>query len=140
MVIVNLILKEKRRLYVLEVTRKAIKESFHDVASFLKNNKVDVIKKLPNCTEEEQIAMQFLYSSMPISDIVDYNFGTYLIFAHHALFLKENVPWCEDIPDDIFLNYVLAYRINNEDIEENRKYFHELIYKELQAKQWKMQH
>ncbi len=115
-------------------TKQAIQEYFCKVIPLLKENKADVIERLGNCTEEQQIAMKFLYASMPISDIADYDFETYLSFADHALFLKKNMAWCKTVPDDIFLNYVLFYRINNEDIEECRKHFYDLMYERIAGK------
>jgi 5-hydroxyisourate hydrolase-like protein (transthyretin family) len=115
-------------------TKQAIQENFCKVSPFLMENKPQVIEQICNCTEEQQILMKFLYAAMPISDIADYDFDTYLRFANHALFLKENMAWCAAIPDDIFLNNVLFYRINNEDIEECRKLFYDWIYPRIAGK------
>lgn len=115
-------------------SKRVIEENFNKVLPFLERNKADVIERLENCSEDQQIGMKFFYGSMPISDIADYDFETYLSFVNHGLFLKNNIAWCEAIPEDIFLNYILFYRINNEDIEECRKFFYGLLKERIEGK------
>lgn len=115
-------------------TRQTIQEKFNEVVPFLEQYMPGVIQRLNSCSVEEKIIMKFLYASMPISDIADYNFDTYLGFAAHALLLKRNISWCTDMPDDIFLNYILFYRINNEDIEDCRKLFYDSLHERIVGK------
>ena len=46
-------------------------------------------------------------------------------------FLRENTPWCSSIPEDIFFNHVLYYRINTEDIVDCRRTFYDLCWPRL---------
>jgi len=71
--------------------------------------------------------MEFFYSTMPASDIGDYDFSIYREFVKHGLFLNENSQWNSRIPENVFLNYVLYYRINNEAIENCRAYFYDAL-------------
>jgi len=112
-------------------TKRLVNEEFNKILPFLEENKADIIKRLGECNQDTQIAMKFLYSAMPISDMADYDFDTFLDFAEHALFLRKNVPWCADVPDDIFLSYVLYHRINNEDIRKCRKFFYRSVYERV---------
>lgn len=102
-----------------------------DVLKLVGDKKEDILYKLSLCTEDEKLLMEYLYSSMPLSDIYNYDFELYYEYVKHALFLKENIPWGAKIPEDIFLNYVLHYRINNEAIEDCRRIFYDMIYQRL---------
>ena len=96
--------------------------------------KEDILHKLSLCNEEERFLMEYLYSTMSLSDISNYDFEIFYNYVKHAIFLRENTPWGAKIPEDIFLNYVLYYRINNEDIEDCRKIFYDMIYHRLEYK------
>lgn len=118
----------------VDATIQAIQKSFYEAISFLQKNKADVLDHIKDCDEEEQMLLKFLYACMPISDIADYDFQLYHEFVKHALFLKKNIPWCLTMPDDIFLNYVLFYRINNEDVTECRGFFYDCLQKRISGK------
>ncbi len=75
----------------------------------------------------EKKIMDYYRSSMPYCDRTDVSEETLLGFARHACFLRENVDWCRALPEDIFLENVAAYRINNERIEDCRQFFYDLV-------------
>lgn len=91
----------------------------------------EILENLNQCNDNQKICMKYLYGTMPISDIANYDFSLFLKYVDHALFLRENTPWCKDIPEDIFLNHVLYYRINNEDIVDCRRDFYNLCWPRL---------
>lgn len=76
---------------------------------------------------DEKILMKFLYGTMPVCDAADY--GPQLIHAYvkHALFLRETKAWTKKLPEDVFFDYVLYYRVNNEDIKDCRKWFYDML-------------
>lgn len=88
------------------------------------DKKKEIRSELARCTREEEIIMKFLYSSMPLSDIGNYSFQTYLDYAKHGIFLWNQGNFSKKIPQDIFLNYVLYHRVNEEDISECRDFFY----------------
>lgn len=75
--------------------------------------------------ESEQECMKFLYEYMPLSDIADYDPELFLQFCRHSLWVKENMPWGDIIDKNDFLNNVLQFRVNNEDIEFYSSRFYE---------------
>lgn len=77
--------------------------------------------------ESEQECMKFLYEFMPLSDIADYDPKLFLQFVRHSLWVKENMPWGDIIDHNDFLNYVLHFRVNNEDLE----FYSSVFYEEL---------
>ncbi|WP_455618147.1 transglutaminase domain-containing protein [Eisenbergiella sp.] len=82
---------------------------------------------LCGCTEEEAVLMRFLYGTMPVRDAGEYGFHIFLSYVRHTLWLRENVEWCSKLPEDIFVHYVLYYRINTEDISDCRPFFYGLL-------------
>ena len=71
-------------------------------------------EELWSCTPDEAVLIKFFYGTMPLRDAGEYEFGTFLSFVKHALWLRENKDWCAALPEDIFVNHVLYYRINSE--------------------------
>lgn len=87
----------------------------------------DIERSLAECSEDETVLMQFLYGTMPVRDAGEYPFAIFLKYVQHSLWLRENVEWCKELPEDIFVHHVLYYRINTEDISDCRKFFYEQI-------------
>lgn len=71
-------------------------------------------------SDEERLALIFLYAHMPINDLADYDGELFLSHVRQALHMRRTMPWGTDVPDELFLHYVLPPRINNERIEDYR--------------------
>ncbi len=71
--------------------------------------------------------MDYYISSMPCADREDVSRGMLEAFARHALFLRKSVDWCRQLPVEVFLENVAAYRINSERIEDCRHWFYEMV-------------
>lgn len=80
--------------------------------------------------------MNYYESSMPYSDREDVPRGVLTAYAQHSLFLWENVAWCRQLPVDIFLENVAAYRVNSERIEDCRHWFYEMVMPLLCGLSW----
>ena len=88
-------------------------------------NRHEIQKALDNVPAEQREAMEFLVANMPRGDLR----------ALSADFLLENVrlaykawnesPWKNDVPKDVFLNYVLPYANIDERRDPWRKEFYE---------------
>ena len=120
-------------VYTDEV-KKYVNPRFIEQTDLFGYKKEDILHKLSLCKEEEGFLMKYLYSTMSISDISNYDFEIFYNYVKHAIFIRENTPWGAKVPEDIFLNYVLHYRINNEAIEDCRKTFYDMIYHRLENK------
>lgn len=108
-------------------------------AQFEKNIKYcqklkDVLKEVD---EIEATALKFIYGFMPISDIVSYDIDIFLKIVRQALFVRNTVEYASKIPPEIFLNYVLFYRVNNENIEDYRLNFYNELYPRIKDKSMK---
>ena len=78
--------------------------------------------------------LEYLYASMPLSDAANYPPELFEGFAAHGRFLRENVPWCRDLSEELYLNQVLFHRVNDEEISDCRALFYEKLWPLVQDK------
>lgn len=103
------------------------REGFERRVPMLGARRQEIMQGMAHCTEEERVLMQFLYGTMPLRDAGEYGFDLFLSFVRHALMVYETMEWCREIPEDIFLHYILYYRINSENIEDCRRFFYDRV-------------
>jgi transglutaminase-like putative cysteine protease len=73
-------------------------------------------------------ALKFLYAYMPLNDHADYDGDFFLANVDISLHARSETKWGNDIPEEIFLHYVLPCRINNENLDSFRiNYYNELM-------------
>lgn len=78
-------------------------------------------------TISQSEALKFLFAYLPINDLADYNDEFFLANADIALKAREQSPWGSEIPEELFLHYVLPFRVNNENLDSFRiAYFDEI--------------
>lgn len=77
-------------------------------------------------TESEDVifATKWILANSPLSDLANYDLDLFVECAKHGVFLRENSPFAKDVPEDIFLNYVLHVRVNEEELCDCRKFFY----------------
>ncbi|MDY3766436.1 MAG: transglutaminase-like domain-containing protein [Lachnospiraceae bacterium] len=88
---------------------------------------------MEECDEEEKLALKYLYGHMPLSDVGNYDCEVMKDFAIHGVRLWKNPLFREEIPEDIFLNYVLYHRVHSESIEPCRSFFYEKLEKRIRG-------
>jgi transglutaminase-like putative cysteine protease len=72
-------------------------------------------------------ALKYLIAFMPLSDLADYTGEFFLKNVNVALRTRKESPWGGEIPDEIFLHYVLPCRVNNENLDSFRiAYYNEI--------------
>lgn len=74
-------------------------------------------------TQAEKEGLEFLYAYMPLSDLSMNDGSYYLAQVKSALEARNFFSWGDDIPEDIFLHFVLPYRVNNEYTDTARQVF-----------------
>lgn len=79
---------------------------------------------MEECDEDVKLALKYLYGHMPLSDVGNYDCEVMRDFAEHGMKLWNQPIFGEQIPEDIFLNYVLYHRVNSESIEPCRTFFY----------------
>lgn len=106
-----------------------IEQRFSEIKVLAASRQAELFDVFQSCNKEEAQCLKFLYAYMPLSDLANYDGDLYLKFVRHSLRAIKLVPWGERVAaqSSIFLNYVLQYRINNENIEfYSEKFFDEL--------------
>lgn len=76
-------------------------------------------------TTQEREALSFLYAYMPLGDVTDYSGEFYLANIRATFSAREEMPWSNNIPEEIFRHFVLPVRVNNENMDESRMIFYE---------------
>lgn len=77
--------------------------------------------------------LRYYRNGMPYCDKEDVAQEVLDAFAKHAAFLREHVAWCRELPEEIFLENVAAYRVNSERIEDCRRWFYDRVMPELEG-------
>ena len=111
----------------LKENRGRIEEDYLEQAKNLPRVFAPIDEKLQECTEEVALACKYLYAFMPYSDIGNYPFETFLDYAENGVNLWKENQQVADLPEEIFLNYVLFHRVNEEEIAPCRTYFRKEI-------------
>ncbi len=79
-------------------------------------------------------ALKFLYAFMPLNDLADYDGSYFLSNINVSLRALDESPWGRQIPEDIFLHYVLPYRVNNENLDSFRIAYYDEIMSRIRNK------
>ena len=100
-------LKENRERIILgyEKTAEELPEVFKEIS-----------KKLEELDDETALAVKYLYMTMPFSDIGNYSFEVYLDYAENGVSLWRESEAVRNLPELLYLNYVLYHRVNEEEI------------------------
>ncbi len=95
-----------------------------------------VANLLPGLTEDEQWGLQYTYGFMPVSDVLSCPVDLIVDFVKHGVMLYHTTPWLNQkaVPTDIFLPFVLFYRINNEAAEPHRQFIYEALHPRIEGK------
>lgn len=100
----------------------------------LQQKKQEILTTLDRLGEDEAQAFIFLYSAMPVSDLLDYPTSLFAAYAKHGAFLWKEGPFAGRVPEKLFANYVLHYRVNNEDLVDTRGFFYDKVAGRIQGK------
>lgn len=76
----------------------------------------------PGATPQQKEALDFLYAYMPMGDVADYPVDLFMINVSSAIAAKTEMGW--NVPEDIFLHFVLPVRVNNEALDISRVDFY----------------
>lgn len=111
----------------LEKNRQRIEKEFQARKQEIPEVFSKVDHSIAACTHEVALAVKYLYAYMPDSDIGNYSFECFLDYARHGYRLYEESGEVRSLPEDIYLNYVLFHRVNEEEIRPCRSLFYEKL-------------
>ncbi len=94
--------------------------------------KDEILSAVTNSKHKKEL--EFLYSTMPLSDVANYEPALFERYAEHGAFLRETVDWCKTLPEELYLNEVLYHRVNSEDLTDCRKQFFDILYPLVQGR------
>ena len=114
--------------HVAEATRVKF-EALLEQAGAVKKQEILSAMEQAAKTESEDVmfAIRWIYANSPLSDMANYDFEIFKSCAEHGVFLRQNSPYSKNLPEDIFLNYVLHVRVNEEELCDCRKFFYGLL-------------
>lgn len=81
-------------------------------------------RKLAALPPDQLLLTSWCYAASPLSDWANYDFSLFSACAAHALFLREQSPEVRALPEQLFLNYVLHPRVNEEELCDCRGAFY----------------
>lgn len=116
------------KLITDEEYRDVIEKSFTDRKILASAREKELFSVFNNSLSAQQTdGLKFLYAFMPLNDLADYTGDFFLANVDIALLARSEAAWGKQIPEDIFLHYVLPPRINNENLDSFRiAYYNEL--------------
>lgn len=103
----------------LQNSEKKIEEEFLKLTEKLGADKEPlktICGKLDACDRDLALAMKYLYVTAPYSDLVNYSFEDIKDFAGHGLFLYNHLERVHALQEEMFLNYILDHRVNEEEV------------------------
>lgn len=83
----------------------------------------------PDCA----LLTRWCYSASPVSDWANYDVSLFRACAEHALFLREQSPLAQALPEALFLEYVLHPRVNEEELCSCRHFFHTQVRERIEG-------
>lgn len=78
-------------------------------------------------TNDEKLALTFIYAYMPLSDLADYDGKFFYENVKTTLKAHDEMPWGITIPENVFVHFVLPIRVNNENLDNFRVAYYEEI-------------
>ena len=81
-------------------------------------------RQLAALAPDHALLTAWCYAASPLSDWANYDFSIFSACAAHALLLWERVPYVRMLPEQLFLNYVLHPRVNDEELCDCRGAFY----------------
>ena len=77
--------------------------------------------------ETYALCLKFLYGHLPVIDVVSFAPEQIAGYVEASLEAYEQIPYVQQIPQDIFFSYVLSHRVNSECLDCSRSILKEQI-------------
>jgi hypothetical protein len=115
-------------------TQERIEKAFEERLPHYQVYGEEILAHIEKCEANEQMLLKYFYATMPLSDGINYDFKIFLDYAKQGVFLRHNNPYSQNLSDEIFLNYVVFPRINEEEIDSCRTFFYEALKERIDGK------
>jgi transglutaminase-like putative cysteine protease len=108
--------------------RFKVDTAFAEREKLVSNRKAEIFSIFNrNLSLEQTQAVRFLIAYSPLNDLAVLNGEFFLANANVSLNVRNDTKWGKTIPDDIFLHYVLPFRVNNENPDSFRIAYYDEI-------------
>ncbi len=94
---------------------KKIERSFKKYISLFPVKGNEILKISQDLSDELKIFFMKAITQMPATDVISVNIMDVLKHVEHIHKIIKTIDYCKEIPIDIIFDYVLPYRINDED-------------------------
>jgi len=88
-------------------------------------NKQELLSALEKVDKSQKEGLMFLIANMPTNDLKALRGEFLLEELKYAYLAREKTSWGKDIPEELFIKYVLPYRVTTEKCDSWRKGFYE---------------
>lgn len=85
-------------------------------------------RQLADCTPEERLCLMAICAYLPASDLADYPISYFKKSVQDTLAIRETLPWKDLYTGELFLNYILPVRYNNENLTDHRMTLYSELY------------
>lgn len=92
-----------------------IERSFKNYISLFPIKENEILNISQSLSDELKIFFMKAITQMPVTDILSINIMDVLKHVEHIYEITKTIDYCKEIPIDIIFDYVLPYRINDED-------------------------
>lgn len=111
----------EKRLITLKAYQYKVEEMYNKTRQMAAGRDSAVFSVMDGeLSPEETDAMKFMLGFAPLSDLADCDGAYFLQQVRTTLKARKEMPWGKDIPEDVFLHFVLPLRVNNENLDTFR--------------------
>ena len=96
-------------------------------------NRSELEKFLSDVGDEHFDIACFLVANMPYRDLGEATASVLLENLNFAVMARDSLPWSPDVPNDLFLHYVLPHRESQERFSSWRPFFFEQLFERVRA-------
>ena len=119
----------------LEKNKERIEKKFTQRIMEFKDFSDSIKEVIETLDENTALSLKYLYATMPISDIGNYPVRVYEDYARCSTKLYEENEEVRKLSEEMFLNYILYHRANEEEIAPCRTLFNKLLGTFLEGKE-----
>lgn len=114
-----------------------IEQKYQKTRLLLRDQKPEVAERIEQMPTQQQWLLKFYYGYMPLNDLLEYDLDLFLAYAEHNQMLWQQFRQAHAATDkeweSIFLNYIAFYRIKNENLIFDRKFFYDQLHHQIQG-------
>lgn len=117
-----------------EQVKKNVREAYEKNMAFYPKKKEETDRLIREKSPDEQVGIQYLYAVMTVNDVVSYRAEFIADYVQASMKMTQQVAYASQVPEELFLAYVLAYRVNDEHIDGSRELLYDQLFPRIQGK------